>query len=491
MILLAILMMLVPIGYSLYKGWEAYKQITAPGDYFLFPKGFISSKLRDSITASNVSLGSAIFAFLSFGFSFKVAAIISPITWLAGFVILIYVFHRITGLSSGRTLHGYLAFRYDSVGIGYLASIASIVGFLGTYGVEVLVAIKLFRVIVPHDVSDIVLAISLSFIVTTYTALGGFKAASHADTFRLRGTVLGIAVAFFYSLYIAYTSPTFQQTWLPESISSDFFGFSSLTILFVASLSLLNVPWQLVDMSVWQRLVACKGKEDIKKGLRQSVAFIAVLWLVLILLGMLLHYFPGFAAPDNGDFATPFLSYLRNPLIFALFAAGCVAALMSTADSLLIASVQTLVMDVFFPHKSPDLLFAKASTEADQDFSEKLLSTGRKWAWVLGISSPILIYLVNVVIPGILDLFFLIYTAQLTLLASVLVAIYSHNPTRYKWLAAASIVLGLITAFTMFVKMLLSPSMETFLWAPLASVAVSLIPWVLFLLALKRKEASV
>ena len=132
-----------------------------------------SEKLRDSLTASNISVGSAIFAFLSFGYSYKLAAFISPLTWLLGFFILYKVFPRIEN-SEKRTLHGFLANRYDSRFIGYFASLLSIIGFLGTYGIEILVGIKIANVLFPN-VSSIYIILGLSLVVCTYTALGGFK----------------------------------------------------------------------------------------------------------------------------------------------------------------------------------------------------------------------------------------------------------------------------------------------------------------------------
>jgi Na+/proline symporter len=448
----------------------------------------MAGRLRDSITASNVSVGAAIFAFLSLGYDYKMGALIAPITWLLGFWILLKLFPMINANLQKRTLHGFLAHRYDSLGIGYLASLASIIYFLGTYGVEVLVAIKLFRILLPPQVPDVAIAVALSSIITCYTAMGGFMAATQADRFRLYGTVFGIAVAFFYAITIAW--PQFSVVLpVPADLSANYWGIGSLTLLFVVSLTMINLPGQLVDMSVWQRLAACNNPGDISRGLRQSIVFIGVMWCVLIGLGILLHFFPAFTRPESGDFATPFLHYLNNRLIFALFAAGCVAALMSTADSLLLASVQTLIMDVFYSHRSPYSLFSDENSPIDATLSQSLLSTGRKWVWILGLVAPIAVYMINMAIPGILDLFFLIYCAQLTLLISVLVAILNRNPKRFKVIALSSLLLGLATSVVMFVRMLNQPSMETFLLAPILTILVSSVPWTAVLFV-KKKEAT-
>ena len=69
---------LLPVLYSLYKGFEAYREIWTPGEFFVYPSEFSSEKLRNSITSSNVSLGAAIFAFLGLGYSFRLGAVLFP-----------------------------------------------------------------------------------------------------------------------------------------------------------------------------------------------------------------------------------------------------------------------------------------------------------------------------------------------------------------------------------------------------------------------------
>ena len=194
---------LLPVLYSLYKGFEAYREIWTPGEFFVYPSEFTSEKLRNSITSSNVSLGAAIFAFLGLGYSFRLGAVLFPLTWLLGYLLLLWVFPRIGEIETGRTLHGFLAKRFGSRPLGYLASVASIIGFLGVYGVEVPVVLKLFRALLHSSEAYLALGFLMAVIVTAYTALGGFKAASHADTLRLLGTSVGILCALGYSVYLA------------------------------------------------------------------------------------------------------------------------------------------------------------------------------------------------------------------------------------------------------------------------------------------------
>ena len=294
----------IPVIWSLWIGFRVFRGINKPSDFFWYPEGMSSEKLRDSLTASNISVGSAIFAFLSFGYSYKLAAFISPLTWLLGFFILYKVFPRIEN-SEKRTLHGFLANRYDSRFIGYFASLLSIIGFLGTYGIEILVGIKIANVLFPN-VSSIYIILGLSLVVCTDTALGGFKAVIDTEKMQLWFSYVGIAAVF--GFLISHNENVLSL----ETLASDHWGFSNLSVLFVLSLIVVNVPWQLIDMSVWQRVCSMRDQKDIKKGLSQSIYSIGISWCVLISLGVLLNYFPDFTAPSNNDPLRPILVSLGS-----------------------------------------------------------------------------------------------------------------------------------------------------------------------------------
>ena len=425
----------IPVIWSLWIGFRVFRGINKPSDFFWYPEGMSSEKLRDSLTASNISVGSAIFAFLSFGYSYKLAAFISPLTWLLGFFILYKVFPRIEN-SEKRTLHGFLANRYDSRFIGYFASLLSIIGFLGTYGIEILVGIKIAKVLFPN-VSSIYIILGLSLVVCTYTALGGFKAVIDTEKMQLWFSYVGIAAVF--GFLISHNENVLSL----ETLASDHWGFSNLSVLFVLSLIVVNVPWQLIDMSVWQRVCSMRDQKDIKKGLSQSIYSIGISWCVLISLGVLLNYFPDFTAPSNNDYGSLLLSYLQEPWAFALFAAGCFAALVSTADTLLIASIQTFVFDILYPSHS-------LKTIEDTNDPEKmkgLLRYGRKMVYLFGLISPLFIYLVSIVIPGVLDLFFLVYSAQIILLIPICVAIFREDCVRMRKYAIFSLSAGGVQRF--------------------------------------------
>ena len=146
---------------------------------------------------------------------------------------------------------------------------------------------------------------------------------------------------------------------------------------------------------------------------------------------------------------------------------------MSTADTLLIASIQTFVFDILYPSHS-------LKTIEDTNDPEKmkgLLRYGRKMVYLFGLISPLFIYLVSIVIPGVLDLFFLVYSAQIILLIPICVAIFRKDCVRMRKYAIFSLSAGFLASVYMMVWMLFHPVEYVYLSAPLVSILVSAIPW--------------
>lgn len=68
---------------------------------------------------------------------------------------------------------------------------------MGTYGIEILVGIKIANVLFPN-VSSIYIILGLSLVVCTYTALGGFKAVIDTEEMQLWFSYVGIAAVFVF-----------------------------------------------------------------------------------------------------------------------------------------------------------------------------------------------------------------------------------------------------------------------------------------------------
>ena len=155
------------------------------------------------------------------------------------------------------------------------------------------------------------------------------------------------------------------------------------------------------------------------------------------------------------------------------FLEGKAPAMGLTYSTLLIASIQTFVFDILYPSHS-------LKTIEDTNDPEKmkgLLRYGRKMVYLFGLISPLFIYLVSIVIPGVLDLFFLVYSAQIILLIPICVAIFRKDCVRMRKYAIFSLSAGFLASVYMMVWMLFHPVEYVYLSAPLVSILVSAIPW--------------
>ena len=80
-------------------------------------------------------------------------------------------------------------------------------------------------------------------------------------------------------------------------------------------------------------------------------------------------------------------------------------------------------------------------------------------------------------IPGVLDLFFLVYSAQIILLIPICVAIFRKDCVRMRKYAIFSLSACFLASVCMMVWMLFHPVEYVYLSAPLVSILVSAIPW--------------
>ncbi len=129
------------------------------------------------------------------------------------------------------------------------------------------------------------------------------------------------------------------------------------------SLALLPLFWQFADVTMWQRLSSVRGIgsqdthvfSEVKRGLLRYALESPVTWILAILCGIALRYGPidvGGEAVYDGLAQIPLALGsdqsigLIGGIVAGIFAGGIVAAMLSTADSFMIASAFVLTYDV-------------------------------------------------------------------------------------------------------------------------------------------------
>lgn len=443
----------------------------SPNEYYRFDGKMDSFSFFAVVAGSSISLGGAILAFLGLGFSLPWVAILATTTWLLGFIVH-YLFIKKVDFEQAKehkTLHQLIGKSHDSHVPTMIAACASSIGFAGAYGVEMVAITKISSPLFEaNHLSNLLFIITLSVVLALYMHRGGLLAVVSTDKLQLLLFSAGILIVtcFVYPKLAGGKLPTFEGL-TPSSTS-----FPAILCLGIVA---VNLPWQLVDMSQWQRSFSCDSIGTVKKGLLASALGIGISWLLLIALGLLLRT----VGDASQDPVTLLLSYFRgHEVIYALFVMAALGALFSTADSYVIAAAQCIHIDII--HQSQ---------EQPIQTTNKDLDTARKLMWWIAIIPPVVIYVFNIFIPSILDMFFIVFSAQLSIFPSIAFAFSKklRGPASASILSQAG---GLMCA-AIFLILCIQGKQGLFFVAPVATLIVSTGLYLLVTLISRKGEGHV
>jgi SSS family solute:Na+ symporter len=217
-----------------------------------------------------------------------------------------------------------------------------------------------------------------------------------------------------------------------KGIESSYFSLFGQGPAFILFLLLPTVMYTLIGQDFYQRLFAAKNAK-----VARTSALVAGVFLILIsafptLIGMGARGL-GPEVLEGKDAVVWVLQSLVNPLLGGVIIAAILAAIMSSADSLLTAATSHIVKDVWMEVLRPD-----------QEHDEKsLLNLARLTTLFVGISA-LLIGLISDTIVGVLIYAYAMYTAGV--LVPVLGGVFWSRATRSG--AIAAVVVGSAIALT-------------------------------------------
>jgi SSS family solute:Na+ symporter len=249
-----------------------------------------------------------------------------------------------------------------------VAAVVSAVGYAGFTGSQLLAGGKLAAAAFDIDLTTAVL--TMSVVIVIYTALGGLQAVVYTDTVQWGILFIGLIAL---GLPLGYSAAG-GWSGLRKALPPEFFSLGNVSGLQIATWMVTIVPIWFVAMTLYQRMHASKDIATAKRawfmaGLLEypAMAFIGAT------LGMFARVLFPAADPEMG---LPLL--LRDVLpvgATGLVLAAYFAAIMSTADSCLLASVGNVIDDVYRRHVAP------SSSE------RSLLSLSRIMTLVIGFAS--------------------------------------------------------------------------------------------------------
>ena len=325
--------------------------------------------------------------------------------------------------------------------VAFIAAIISAIGYLGFTSSQILAGAKLASASFVNLNLDTALWI-MGLIVIGYTALGGIKAVIYTDTVQwiiLMGGLILVGLPFTYFALGGYEK-------IAQSVPPEFFTFTNVSWQTLVNWGVTIIPIWFVGMTLYQRIYACRDEKTAKRAW-----FIAGIfeWPLMAFMGVLLGIF-GRVAADNGTFAylgfsniasmdpemgLPMLLRTILPVgLMGIMMSAYFSAIMSTADSCLMASSGNVVSDLY------DKIFPVGSNH------KKFLRISQIATLLLGLLS----LLIATMMQNVLQLMLYSYAFMVSGLFVPLIAALFFNK-RNSAAAMSSMLLGGITTITLII----------------------------------------
>lgn len=339
----------------LYIGWYFYRRNHDQNDYYVGGRNMGSLHVGLSVVATDVGGGFSI-GLGGLGFIMGISGSWMLFTGLIG-AWLSAVLLIPTVMKQGRaqnllTFPQMLKLSYGPR-IAIIAGVISALGYLGFTASQLLAGAKLAVGTFPTLDLQVALLI-MGVLAVAYTVMGGLKAVIYTDTFQwiiLLVGLIGIGVPLGYT-YVG------GMDGLRASLSSEFLDITSVRPVQLVNWFFTIVPIWFIGMTLYQRIYACR---DVRTARRAWYLAGLFEWPLMAFMGVLLGLFARVAA-DQGAFAgmgyvsaegmdaelgLPLL--LRTILpggLLGLMLAAYFSAIMSTADSCMMASSGNIMTDI-------------------------------------------------------------------------------------------------------------------------------------------------
>jgi solute:Na+ symporter, SSS family len=329
-------------------GLYFYKKNETRDDYYVGNRSIAASHIGISIVATDVGGGFSI-GLGGLGFVMGVSGswlLFSGLVgaWLAA-VLIIPKVKKIDAKMGMLTFPDFLRYHYGAK-VALAAALISGIGYLGFTSGQILAGAKLAAGTLLSDLPFEVDTMQFSlYIMTTvivlYTVLGGLKAVIYTDT--VQWIILFVGLLFFALPFSVIEAGGFDA--IRAALPPEHFSLTNISWTTFINWMVTVIPIWFVGMTLYQRMYATRNEKEAKRA--WYLAGILEYPLIAFLgvgLGMMGRVFFPEAQPE---LALPQLLKYSLPVgISGVVVAAYFSAIMSTADSCLIASSGNFVNDI-------------------------------------------------------------------------------------------------------------------------------------------------
>lgn len=406
-------------------------------DYYVGGRQMTSIHIGLSVVATDVGGGFSI-GLGGLGFVMGISGSWLLFTGLTGaWLAAIFLIPRVSDMARAKGLLSfpqYLEEVYDKK-VAILAGVISAIGYLGFTSSQILAGAKLASATFTGLTLNQALLI-MGVIAVTYTVIGGLKAVIYTDTIQWIVLLSGLI---FIGIPVCYIKLGGFEA-IKQTVPPEFLKLNNVTWQQIVNWMFTIIPIWFIGMTLYQRIYASKDRKT-----AQRAWFIAGLfeYPIMAFTGVLLGMFARVAL-DAGlltDFARgemidpemglPALLRTLLPVgLMGIVLSAYFSAIMSTADSCLMASSGNIITDIFRKHES------KNSLRLSQLFTLIVGATALFLAMKM---------------PNVLELMLHSYSFMVSgMIIPVIAALFTNNPDKlaslWSMISGGSVTFGLIVS---------------------------------------------
>ena len=337
-------------------GFYFFRRNESAEDYYVGGRSIGAGHVGLSIVATDVGGGFSI-GLGGLGFAMGLAGSWLLFTGLIGaWLSAVFIIPRIKAVDSAQRMLTYPDFLRHRFGgrVALLAAIISGVGYLGFTGAQILAGAKLasgtFITTAPFGMSPLSFALVVIAIITiVYTVVGGLKAVIYTDSVQWLILLAGLVLV---TIPVALVEIGGLEA-LRRELPAGHFDLANIDAVTFINWMVTIVPIWLIGMTLYQRMYACRDAREARKAW-----FIAGLfeYPIMAFAGVALGMCARVIFPEvESEMGLPMLIKEVLPIgVTGVVIAAYFSAIMSTADSCLMAASGNFVNDILQRYFIPD-----------------------------------------------------------------------------------------------------------------------------------------
>ena len=397
-------------------GFFISRKVKTTDDYFLAGSNLGLIPVTFSLIATQLGSGT-ILGTSDFAYNFGYFSLLYAIGMSTGFLLLASGFAaRLRSLNVATTAELFET-RYGSPGLKKFASLLSIATLFGILLGQIIASKTLIVGLGVYN--EYIFLLFWAFIIA-YTIIGGLQAVAIVDTLQVIFIIIIFGGIFLYGL--STEQPAFLNITNLKNVQ-DYFKAPNLTFAKLLPIALMPACYSLIEQDLAQRFFAARTKRIAAISAIGAGTFMILFTFIPMYLGMKARLF-GIAIPAGATPIVPVLRILTNDTTAILAVCGIIAAISSTADSLLCAISSNVAQDF-------DLSFMKIKNK---------LVISKLTTLIVGVSALGVSYYIT---KNIIDILIVSYEISVSCLLVPLLFCY-FNPQVKKKAALYSVIFGLI-----------------------------------------------